>query len=183
MFRTFLPKKKSLFSISSLVSVLVFLNGIGILAMYIVALFPQMFRYKDRIMEATIPVIYLFLALSLLRVLLYIFYHSTAKKEIGTLQFFPNEIRVNSTTYPIDEITSIRIIGNDIKGDFRGYISKGIENTILLTLKNGDRIETNFEQKKDNRLSQQKEILAGYRNAGLLSEANFYNLCNNTNYY
>lgn len=94
----------------------------------------------------------------------------------------PDQVILDDAVYPVSQIQRLRFIGNDIRGDFRGFVSKGTENKVILE-SNGSTVEFGFEQTPEQNLKNQSEILNRYRSAGILSEANLLNILNNTNYY
>ena len=95
----------------------------------------------------------------------------------------PNEITADEMIYSLEHIKNIRFIGNDIKGEFRGFISKGTGNEMILSLEGDIEKKFYFEQTSSNRLRDQKEILEGYVTQNKLSKTNFEMIMNNTNYY
>lgn len=171
------------FSLGKFLNFLIILAILVILAAYVTAMFPQMFRYKDYILESTFPLIIGFLILFMLRVLVYIFLKNKVRTSDGFLELKKDEIILKNKNYPISEVEKIRLIGNDIKGDFRGNISKGTNNHMILYLKNGENLKVDFGQTDETNLKLDKEILKSYLDAHKLSEANFENIMNNTNYY
>ncbi len=146
-------------------------------------MFPQMFRYKDYILESTFPLNLGFIVLLLLRALVYIFFKNKTRISDGFLELKKDEIVLRNKNYPLSEIEKIRLIGNDIKGDFRGNIAKGTNNQIVLHLTNGEIVNSDFEQNAQTNLKQDEKILRNYLETQQLSEANFENIMNNTNYY
>lgn len=101
---------------------------------------------------------------------------------VGELIFADNEINVLDKNYPLDIISKIRIRGNDIKGEFRGLKSEGINNELIINLKNGDELNYFFEQTKENNL---KDILflKKYADEEKLAQLNYDSIIDNTNYY
>ena len=85
--------------------------------------------------------------------------------------------------YRLEHINKIRFVGNDVKGEFRGFISKGSNNQMILSLIDDVEKTFTFEQTTQRRLSGQKEILASYVAQGKLSKVNFDAIINNTNYF
>lgn len=183
VFRTFQKVNSKGFQFGKLLNFLLIINFLIIIGIYIMALFPAMYRYKDSLLERSFIFIVGLIVLFLIRVVYYIFSKGKNKNLEGILKLSENDIELNSKKYPLAEIKHLRFIGNDVKGDFRGYISKGTNNEIVLSLKNGEEISSVFEQTSENQLKNSENLLFIYRSKGLLSEANFDNILNNTNYY
>ncbi|MGS0749192.1 hypothetical protein, partial [Halpernia sp. GG3] len=101
---------------------------------------------------------------------------------IGELTFKENEIDILNKIYPLEKISKIRIKGNDIKGDFRGLKSQGVNNELFLDLKSGDQLIYFFQQTIENQL---KDILVlnKYVEEGKLTQLNYDSIIENTNYY
>lgn len=175
------PKKKITFT-----RVFAFLTGICavvLLFLYAIALIPNLFRYKDVILEFSFKVVIATIATFLLTAISYILSKGKKRNFSGNLELLPAEIILNNNSYTVSDLEKIRFIGNDIQGDFRGFKSFGTENELIMTLKNGQEIRTFFEQTNENKLQNQIEVLKSYRDQKILSEANFQNILNNTNYY
>lgn len=151
--------------------------------MYIAALFPQNFRLKDKLLEATFPLNISLIALLVAAGCHYIFFAGKSKKFTGILEIEKDRILLNDQIIPLEEIDKLRIIGNDIHGEFRGFVSKGTKNKISVWKKDGSLLESGFEQTQNAKLKDQKEILRYWLQSGKLAEANFLNIANNTNYY
>lgn len=183
IFRTFEKKISKKYHWGKFLNLLLMINFAIIIGIYFIALFPRLFRYKDQLLQGNFTFIISFIVLFLLRVMYYIFFKTKPSKAIGTLQLSEDEILLNSTKYPIAEIESLRFVGNDVKGDFRGYISKGTNNEFFLKLKNGQEMSVSFEQTEVSKLRDAKILLTKYKDDQLLSAANFENILNNTNYY
>ncbi len=183
MFRTLEIPRKSKFNPTRILLTLSAICIVIILLMYAVALFPQSYRIKDRILEATFPMNLTAIGLLILAALYYILFSKKSGKLTGSMELRNDGITINGQEFKTDEIEKIRIIGNDIAGEFRGFVSKGTQNHIILHTKNGAEISTAFEQTKSNRLQDQREVLQSWYDQGILAEANYHNIINNTNYY
>jgi hypothetical protein len=112
-----------------------------------------------------------------------IFNARSKSRPTGKIELLENEVVFEDRTIPLSQIEKIRIIGNDVKGDFRGFISKGIRNQLIVTLKDGTALQALFEQTKENSVLGKKDILAIYHQQGKLSDSNYQNILRNTNYY
>ncbi len=183
MFRTLEIPKKSKINPTRILLTLSAICVVIILLMYAVALFPQSYRIKDRILEATFPMNLTAIALLILAALYYILFSKKKGMLTGEMELQDHGLTINGQHYDIEQIEKIRVIGNDIKGEFRGFVSKGTQNQIIIKTKNGEEITTAFEQTETNRLQDRKEVLQSWYEQGILAEANYHNIINNTNYY
>ncbi|MFC6269642.1 hypothetical protein [Frigoriflavimonas asaccharolytica] len=175
------PKKK--FSVGKFLLLLLILDFLIIIALAIIAYLPQYHRTKDLILQSTFGFNIGLVVILFLLGIYYIFFRNKDKEAIGTLQMMEEKIMINDTTFPIFEIENLRIVGNDILGEFRGFKSKGTNNEIFIILKNGEEISSNFVQTTETSLKNAENILNIYHEKGLLTESNLENILNNTNYY
>lgn len=183
MFRTLKPFDQKKITLGKIFKILAIITGIVIVLTLILAMFPQFFRYKDRMLEATFTMNMVLIVLILLNFVNYILFRGKEGNFMGNLELKENEIVLNGDSFPLENISKIRFIGNDIKGQFRGFSTKGTENSMILKTNNGQEIKVNFEQTLENNLKKYSEILKIYHNQNKLSEANYDNILNNTNYY
>lgn len=183
MFRTFSPASTRPSAVGKFLRILIYLTIGVMIAVYIIALFPQLFRYKDLLLESNFKVTLVLIFLLVCLWLNYIFFNSKTVAAAGNLSLKEEAIELNGTVYPLEELKNIRFIGNDIRNDFRGYISKGEKNSIALQLQDGTEVSSVFEQTQDENLKKYPELLSIYLNKGLLSKSNYQNILNNTNYY
>lgn len=182
MFKTLHPSKKG----NKAASIIKFLNIIAIIALVgssLAYFYKPFFRYEDDIKQIIAGSIFLLLFVQILKAITYILLRGKNSKVKSYMLLSPNEITADEMIYSLDHIKNIRFIGNDIKGEFRGYISKGTGNQMILTLEGDMERVFYFEQTTDNRLRDQKEILEGYVEKNKLSKTNFEMIMNNTNYY
>lgn len=106
-----------------------------------------------------------------------LFLHQNKNGEFkGKLEFEENFIKANEIVYPIDEIDKIIINANDFEGkyvntalQFSRHISNGLDNEIILKLKNGNKVKYNFFQSKGQRINNFREILISYHLSGKIS--------------
>ena len=145
MFRTLTPPRKKKITITALLSILTRISLVSVLLMYVAALIPQFFRYKDVILETSFSVVIVAAVLFLLTGFSYIFLKSKRGKFTGEMNLTEHELMLNGNGYQVSEIEKVRFIGNDIVGEFRGYQSKGTQNEVILKLKNGTEIRSAFE--------------------------------------
>lgn len=184
MFRTFQEVEKSKITIGRILFFLMVLSVVGIILLLILAFLPQFYRLKDFFMYHTFTLNMILVGLIFVSAVYYVgFRNRTKNKYLGELIFKNDGLVINERNFLLSEIKSIRIIGNDIKGEFRGFVSKGSQNKIILKTINQEEVHTFFEQTTENNLRQIREILDVYYKMGILSESNFHNICNNTNYY
>lgn len=183
MFRTLQIQKYKKFSVTKILLTLSAICIAIILLMYAIALFPQSYRIKDRILEATFPMNLTAIGLLILAAVYYILFSKKQGKFEGTLEIKNDGVSLNDRFISLQEIEKIRIIGNDIQGDFRGFVSRGTENQIFIRTINGEELTAAFEQTKDKQLKTFREELTSWYHAGKLAEANYRNILNNTNYY
>lgn len=88
----------------------------------------------------------------------------------GTLSLEKDIIRINNFNYFLKDISNINLFVNDYKGnfisrgkgDFDPCLSNGVDNSIILTLTNGEKISTNFQQLKEKEILKAKEELIHY---------------------
>lgn len=183
MFRTVQDNKKSIYTFGNLILLLMALTVLAVVVLLLLSLLPQMFRVKDELREMTIPLNIALVLLIFLSAINYILFRGKSGKLSGTLDLKEDSIVLNEEIIPLSDIEKIRIIGNDIKGEFRGFLSKGANNKLMINLLNGSKKEIAFEQTKENTLRSQKDVLKIYHDSGKLTESNYQNILNNTNYY
>lgn len=183
MFRTVSRKKETKFTVGNLLLLLMGLTILSVIVVLIFTLLPPFFRIKDQLLESTFTLNMILVALIVLSAINYILFRNNKGKIAGTLDFQNDKIMIDEKEFALSEIEKIRIIGNDIKGEFRGAMSKGAGNQLIITMKNGEKTDVYFEQTTENKLKNQKDILNVYHDEGKLSESNYQNILNNTNYY
>ena len=175
------PKKK--FSVGKLLVLLLILDILIIISLAIVAYLPQYHRTKDLILQSTFGFNIGLVVILFLIAIYYVFFRNKDKKYLGTLELSEENIIINDKNYSLSEIGHLRIVGNDILGEFRGFKSKGTNNEIFIKLKNGEETSSNFVQTTERSLKKAKNILSIYHEKGILTESNLENILNNTNYY
>ncbi len=183
-FRTFHQNPKRKITFGKILIALIILDIAAIIILLILAFLPQFYRMKDDFLFQTFTLNLVLVALLIMSAIYYIAFRGKAKKKIsGMLEFHENEIILNGMHVPLTDIQKIRIIGNDIKGEFRGFVSKGSQNQIIITKKNREELSSFFEQTIENPLRNWEPILKIYKDKSLVSESNFSNIINNTNYF
>ncbi len=184
MFRTFSTVAKKKFTVGKFLIILMVIDALLIVALLILSLFPQFYRKKDYFLESTFTLNMVLIGIFLLAALNYVLFSAKNKaRPIGTFELLNDRIIVDDKVIPAHEVERLRFIGNDIKGDFRGFISRGISNQVVISHKDGTVTEVNFEQTSSNKLLDKKDVLERWYNQGKLSESNYRNILRNTNYY
>jgi hypothetical protein len=108
----------------------------------------------------------------------------------GRISFYKNHINIENKDYNIEEIQKLEFFSTyDIKGDFTNYLleftphlSNGLNNSFVLTLKNGKQIEYNFLQTKSEQIKYYKEVLTNYHKNGIISWLELLNILNIEDY-
>ncbi len=182
MFRTLQSKKDKpkafgIFKIATIITVLLMILS------SLAVIYPPFFRYEDELKRLVAGCIFFILFLQIVKALVFVFLKSKGAKTTGDLILNENEITAEGMIYRLEHINKIRFVGNDVKGEFRGFISKGSNNQMILSLIDDVEKTFTFEQTTQRRLSGQKEILASYVAQGKLSKVNFDAIINNTNYF
>lgn len=183
MFRTMQPFDKNKMTSGKILRILMFVM-IGVIVLtLLLAMIPQFFRYKDRMMEATFAMNMVLITLIILNFINYAVFKSKKGNFIGNLELKDNGIVLNGENFSLENIDKIRFIGNDIKGQFRGFNTKGTENTVTLTTNDQRTVTSVFEQTTENNLKNYADVLKIYFEQHKLSQSNYENILNNTNYY
>ena len=104
----------------------------------------------------------------------------------GELEFKLEEILINNQSYPLSNISHIKLDAKDFKGywnlfSFEGnfgdsYQSNGTKNSLELTLNNNEEVKVNFQQLYKNQIHSEKEILNHYCQNGKLNYASLKDL-------
>lgn len=184
MFRTFSKVSKKKFTFGKFLVILMVIDVLVIVGLLVLSLFPQFYRKKDFFLESTFTLNMVLIGIFLLAALNYVLFSARNKaKAVGTFEILHDRIVVDEKVIPADDVERLRLIGNDIKGDFRGFISRGIRNQVIISQKDGTVTEINFEQTSENKLLDRKDVLETWYNLGKLSESNYRNILRNTNYY
>ncbi len=158
--------------------------AVFVLMLLATAFIPSLYRFKETLNESVFVVFAIEMGIIVIAVLRYIFFREKGTVFTGgNLVLSEDSITADGQDYPLSELKKIRFVGNDIKGDFRGFVTKGTDNTLMITQKDGTETSWKFEQTENHQLKNDKIILQKYCDAGLLSESNFGNILNNTNYY
>ena len=180
MFRVLEKSPENKFTIGKILKFVIIILTVFILLFSLASVFHRFHQYQKDFVTQWIGGFYLFFVL--VKVIHYIFFQQKKGKFIGDLIFKDNEIEVLDKIYPLESISKIRIIGNDIKGDFQGFVSQGTKNELIINLLNGNSINYNFEQTSDNRLKDTL-VLKKYVDAGKLGQVNYESIIENKNYY
>lgn len=184
MFPIFITPKKGYSVVGKILLGSLIVVGTLITLTLLVALYPPLFRYKDLIMQSTFRMNLLFIGLLVCCALYYVFVRAKKKWEpAGEMKFLSDGIAIAERKILFSEIQSVRFIGNDILGDFRGQVSTGQNNSVRIVLRNGEELRYNFLQTPEQNLRAHEDYLRGLETLNLLSKANLDSILNNTNYY
>ena len=183
IFKTIADQPKRRFTLGKLLLALLFLVIAAILGLVVVAYLPQNHRIKDTVLQTTFGFNIAMIVILMFIAIYYIYFRNKKRAVIGTLELKSTEIILNNQTFPISTIRHLRIVGNDILGEFRGYATKGSNNQIFIELISGDQISSSFMQTTTINLKSAAEILKKYHKLGILTESNLATILNNTNYY
>ncbi|PIE50270.1 MAG: hypothetical protein CSA38_04265 [Flavobacteriales bacterium] len=184
MFKTLNTKKRPFIRLGTILFALLILSFVAVIFSLLTSTIPYFYRYRNQFAEISFALNLGLVAMLVINAIHYIFLSKNKSTEFyGELSLEKEQIILNGEEIPLSEIKDIRLKGNDIKGDFRGYISKGTNNEIIIKLKNGKERSAFFQQTKTNKLKNHRSILEVYRNKSILSTANLQNILNNTNYY
>lgn len=183
IFKTVENNPNSKISLGKVLLALMALDALVIVGLVVAAYLPQNYRTKDTLLQMTFTFNIVMIILVLLCALYYVFFRAKRKSYVGTAAFKEDVIELNGESFPLAEIKHLRFMGNDIRGEFRGFASKGTDNQVFITKGDGAVISSYFEQSTENNLKQAEKILEFYKQKGILTEANLDNILNNTNYY
>ena len=107
----------------------------------------------------------------------------------GKLILKDESILINSTEYQLNEIVSIQIHSSDKKGEFINHIyefsrhlSNGLNNEIILKLKNKEIVKTHFLQTENERIKFSKNSLINYHLKRKFSWLHLLDILEMTNY-
>jgi hypothetical protein len=108
----------------------------------------------------------------------------------GRISLYENRITIENNEYSLEEIQKLEFFSTfDIKGDFTNnllqftpHLSNGLDNSFILTLKSGKKIEYNFLQTKSEQLKYYKDVLTNYYKNGIISWLELLNILNIENY-
>ena len=108
----------------------------------------------------------------------------------GRITFYENSIKVENDEYNIEKIQKLEFfLTYDVKGDFTNnllnftpHLSNGLNNSFILTLKNGKQIEYNFLQTKSEQIKYYKDVLTNYHKNGIISWLELLNTLNIEDY-
>ncbi len=184
MYRTFSKVAEKKFTIGKFLIILMVIDILVIVSLLILSLFPQFYRKKDFLLESTFTLNMVLIGIFLLAALNYVLFSARNRSQpTGQLAILEDKVVIDDKVISIDDVERIRLIGNDVKGDFRGFISKGIRNQMVITQTDGAVSQIIFEQTSANKLLDRKEVLAVWHQKGKLSDSNYQNILRNTNYY
>ena len=101
----------------------------------------------------------------------------------GKLELEENSIRVNKVIYELEEISDILVNAFDYEGrfinatsQFTRHLSNGLDNEIIIKLKNGTEVKCHFFQSKGHRIKNFRDMLISYHLNGKMSWLNLLNV-------
>lgn len=107
----------------------------------------------------------------------------------GKLLLKESSISINKIEYDLEEIKNIKIHSTDIRGEFIGYtyefsrkLSNGLKNNIIITLKNGKKIDIYFLQTEREKIKSSKKELINYYKKGKFSWLHLLDILEITDY-
>jgi hypothetical protein len=117
-------------------------------------------------------------------------YESEYGEYIGKLTFWSDRIQIDKESYNLSEIKKLDFIRvSDIRGkfvnsmlEFTPHLSNGLDNVLVIKLKNGQDLKWNFQQTENNRLKHFKKMLVHYHKKGILGWLQLLDLLEITEY-
>ena len=108
----------------------------------------------------------------------------------GKLTLWNDRIQIDTNNYPLSEISKVDFSqAFDIRGmfvnsvmEFTPHLSNGLDNVMVMKLKNGQKLKCNFQQTETDRLFQFKELLVHYNRIGILEWLQLLDLLKITDY-
>jgi len=96
---------------------------------------------------------------------------------VHDLIFTPDYIKIDQVEYSLDLIFEIKFVEHEdfygalkyVNGNFKGALSQGVYNFLILKLKNGVEVQSQFQQINRHELRNIRTMLEKYCEAGLLS--------------
>ena len=180
MFRVLENQKENKVKVSKILNFIIIFLTVFIALFYIATIIYWYVDFqKEIVLKLSGGVLAFFI---IFKILHHNFFKQKKEVFIGELIFKENQIEVLNEIYPLENISTIRIKGNDIKGEFTGLKSQGINNELFINLKNGNQLIYFFEQTTENKI---KDILVlkNYVQEGKLAESNYESILANSNYY
>lgn len=108
----------------------------------------------------------------------------------GKLTLWNDRIQIDTNNYPLSEISKVDFSqAFDIRGmfvnsvmEFTPHLSNGLDNVMVMKLKNGQKLKCNFQQTETDRLFHFKELLVHYNRIGILEWLQLLDLLKITDY-
>ena len=108
----------------------------------------------------------------------------------GKLTFWDDRVQVDTVNYPLSEISKLDFSqAFDIRGmfvnsvmEFTPHLSNGLDNVMVMVLKNGKKLKYTFLQTEAERLKHFKEMLIHYHKNGILGWLQLLDLLEITDY-
>ncbi|SFH80561.1 hypothetical protein [Halpernia frigidisoli] len=180
MFRVLEKPKESKLKISKILNFTIISLTIFLIVFFLATIF---FWYVDFHKEIVFKIAGVLLGFFIVvKILQHNFFQQKKGVFMGTLIFKENEIEVLDNIYSLENIATVRIKGNDIKGEFRGLKSLGTNNELFINLQNEEKLVYFFEQTEENSIKN-LSVLKSYAEKGKLAESNYESIIANSNYY
>ena len=117
-------------------------------------------------------------------------YESEFGEYTGKLTFRNDQIQIDRENHNLSEIKELDFIqAFDIRGkfvnsllEFTPHLSNGLDNVLIIRLKNGQNLKCNFQQTDTDRLKHFREILVHYHKNGILEWSQLLDLLEITEY-
>ena len=117
-------------------------------------------------------------------------YESEFGEYAGKLTFWNDKVQIDEDSYRLSEIKKLDFIkAYDIRGkfvnslfEFTPHLSNGLDNVLVVRLKNGHELKCNFQQTETDRLKHCKELLVHYHKNGILGWLQLLDLLEITEY-
>ena len=108
----------------------------------------------------------------------------------GKLTFWNDRVQIDEESHNLSEIAKLDFVqAFDIRGkfvnsmlEFTPHLSNGLDNVLVVKLKNGQELKCNFQQTEVERLKHFKEIMVHYHKNGILAWLQLLDLLEITDY-
>ncbi|WP_299435728.1 hypothetical protein [uncultured Maribacter sp.] len=150
---------------------------------FLMAYLKQSYEYDFNGWETTLLILWLVYVIGLM-ISTFFRYEREIGTYCGKLTFWGDRIQVNDENYNLSQISKLDFNqAYDIRGmfvnsmlEFTPHLSNGLNNLMILELKNGEKIKRNFLQTESERLSHFKEVLIHYHKNGILGWLSLINI-------
>ena len=180
MFRVLEKPKVNKLKVSKILNFIIIFLTLFVVVFFLATIFFWYIDFHKDVVFKVTGGLYLFSIL--FKIIHHNFFQQKKAVFIGELEFRNNEIEILNEIYALENISTIRIKVNDIKEEFLGLISQGINNELFIHLQNGDELNYFFEQNETTNLKTIL-VLKEYVAKGKLPQSNYNSIMDNTNYY